>query len=358
MCAYLVAGFLIFTSVFLKGLEAHASANKKVETPKQEEVTIPSRRALWLAYILRDKPEETRIPDLEVVGEKTPVYLVPQGNSFRPLVKLTFKYAKEKGDLFINKKEPIRELNANGEYVVYAYLQSRISTLTLTARPKGGNAKTETFYLFAPEAREYKTSSLLNSISFSIGHSFLVYRQSSFGTFVSQSLLVGARYLSPETGRRLGLYGDAYLSIYTYASSPINSSPQMFEGRFGGSYSLKLTSKPKERSRLNLGVSTVNVYSFSSPFGFSGLFGPELGFRSEYYQNAKNSYAAEFSFTPYEWGSEMLDERSIKITGYLNRNLDNLRRMQLGMSYSSHRFSADTEAVNIDLLSLFFSLSF
>lgn len=358
MCAYFVAGFLIFTTVLFNSSKANAATDKKLETLQQEEITIPSRRALWLAYILRDKPEETRIPDLEVVGEKTPVYLVPQGNSFRPLVKLTFKYAKEKGALFINKKEPIRELNSNGEYVVYAYLQSRISTLTLTAKQQDGSTKTETFYLFAPEAREYKTSSLLNSISFTLGHSFLVYRQSSFGTFVSQSLLVGARYLSPETGRRLGLYGDAYLSVYTYASSPIDSSPQLFEGRAGGSYSLKLTSKPKERSRLNLGVSTVNVYSFSSPFGFSGLFGPELGFRSEYYQNAKNSYAFEFSFTPYEWGGEILDERSIKITTYLNRNLDNLRRMQLGMSYSSHRFSADTEDVNIDLLSLFFSLSF
>jgi hypothetical protein len=346
---------LIISSAFI--LSFSVFAEDKIEPPK----LLKSQKALWIAHVLRDKTAKTSVSDLKLEIDKLPVYLVPQGESFRPLVKLKLKYNKPGWSLFLSDKEPIRKTDDKGDYVVYAYLRSRISTINVIAIGPNRETESEVFYMFAPEAREYKMVSVFDSVYFSVGHSFLNYRQSSFGTFVSQALLVGVKYISPEKGFKLGYFADANLTLYTYKSSPIEENPQFFDARAGLSYLVKVTKNPKYRSRVTLGASTINLFSLGSPFGFSGLYGPNIGYRTEYYKSAKNSFAAEFQIAPYEF-SDILSQKTVKLSLDWNRNLGSLRRAQFGLSYANHRFSetigVQTEKVNADQFNLYFGLSF
>lgn len=327
------------------------------DQPKDPPKLLKSQKLLWVAHVLRDKTAAQKIEGLEVVADQIPVYLVPQNENFRPLVKLKLKFNKPGWVLFLNEKDPVRKENDQGEHLVYAYLRSRISTMVITAIGPERQKVSETFYFFAPEAREYKMVSVFDSVLFTFGHSFLVYRQSSFGTFVSQSLLLGAKYISPEKGYRLGYFADAMITAYTYTSSPIKESPQMFEARGGLSYLVRLFKNPKYRTRFTLGASTVNLFSFGSPFGFSGLYGANYGLRGEFYKSAKNSYAAEFQIAPYDY-DDPFGERSLKLSLDLNTNLSGLRRTQYSLSYTNHLFTSGTEKINSDQLNLYFSLSF
>ncbi len=330
--------------------------NSKQITPEDREV-YKSKQALWIAHILRDKTSSSSIEDLILETDKVPVYLVPQGENFRPMVKLKLKYNKPGWKIFLSDKEPVRKSDVEGEYVVYAYLRSRISTLYLTAVGPKNERVGETLYLFAPEAREYKMANVFDSVFFSIGHSYLIYRQSSFGTFVSQALLVGAKYTSPEKGYKLGYFADALLTLFTYTSSPVEENPQFFEGRVGLSYLIPLVRNPKYRSRITLGGGTINLFSLGAPFGFSGLYGFDLGLRTEFYRDSDISYGAEISYRPYDF-SEPISERSLKLSLDLTQNLNNLRRVQYGFSYSSHRFTDTLEKINTDQFNAYVALSF
>ncbi len=338
----------------LAQVDATKNPSQKPEKPPK---ILKSQKLMWVAHILRDKGADKKLDGLEILAEQVPVYLVPQEENFRPLVKMKINYNKPGWTLFLNDKEPVRKVNELGEHIVYAYLRSRISTMSITAVGPKRETQTETLYLFAPEAREYKMVSVFDSVLFTVGHSFLVYRQSSFGTFVSQSLLLGAKYISPEKGYNLGYFADSYITAYTYTSSPIKESPQFFEARAGLSYLIKMTKNPKYRTRFTLGASTVNLFSFGSPFGFSGLYGSNLGVRTEFYRSAKNSYAGELQITPYDY-SDPFAQRSVKLSVDWNYNLSNLRRAHYGMSYTNHMFSQDNEKINSDQLNLYFSLSF
>ncbi len=328
-------------------------SEKKTVEPE----ALKTKQALWVAHILRDKQAPSRLPELKLSQVQLPVYLVPQGESFRPMVKMKLDYNKPGWQLFLSDKEPVRRLDAEGTHVVYAYLRSRISTLFLTSVGPENEVQTETFYLFAPEAREFKMVSLFDSVFFSIGHSYLIYRQTSFGTFVSQAMLVGVKYITPEKGRKIGYFADANLTLFTYSSSPVDENPQFFDARAGASLLVKLTKNPKYRSRLTFGASTINLFSLGSSFGFSGLYGANFGLRTELYRSAKDSYSAELQITPYDF-SDPFGERTIKLNLDWTKNLNNLRRLQYGLSYASHKFSDKNESINADQFNAFISLSF
>src|SRR5690606_27130044 len=136
----------------------------------------------------------------------------------------------------------------------------------------GGEIEEETVELFAPETRQFRINSFLDSMIFSLGVGNLEYSQSSFGTFVSQSLILGASYVSPERGRKLGLMGSADFMVYTLNSSPVEANPQYLEVRLAPTYAVKLTSSLKWRTRVFLGMGSISLYPQGSPFGFTGLY--------------------------------------------------------------------------------------
>lgn len=345
------------SSTLVENDKIEEEENSNSKSSEDKERLTKSRKALWVAHVLRQKTEGKSLKNLELVSDRLPVYLVPQGESFRPLVKLRLNYNRPGWQLYLSDKDPVRKSNNNNEYTVYAYLRSRISTITMTTVGPSNEIESETFYMFAPEAREYKMVSIFDSVLFTVGHTYLVYRQTTFGTFVSQSLLVGAKFISPEKGYDWGYFADASMSVFTYTSSPSKESPQFFDARAGASYLVKVFDDPKYRSRFTLGASTINLFSFGSPFGFSGLYGPNMGFRTEFYMNANHSYAAELQLAPYEF-ADFLTERTIKISFDFNKNLNNLRRGQIGLSYANHYFSSGSERIRSDQLNIYGSLSF
>lgn len=317
-----------------------------------------SQRAMWIAHVLRQKKESQRIPELSLEFLKIPVFLIPKADSFRPLVQLKLNFKKKGWKLLDSSGQPIRKAKGANEYILYAYLNSRISTVDLIAKgPEKGQEQLEKIYLFAPEAREFKTSAVLNSVQFFVGHTYLNYRQRSVGKYVANSLLLGAKYMSPEKGEKIGYLADVSSTVYTYDSSPIQRSANFLEGRAAATYKLKLFKDPQKRSRVFAGVSTINLFSLGSAFGFSGLYGPNLGLRTEYYKTGVNSYTAELQFTPYEF-KDPLAERSLKLSLEWNKNLDSTRRAQLGLSYANHEFTAGVDEFSAHLLSVYFSLSF
>ena len=328
----------------------------KKKLTKEEKQVAKSQKAMWIAHVLREKKENKKISKLDVVQTKVPVFLVPQNESFRPLVKLTFKHSEEGVKLLDANRLPIRYSEDTKNYTLYAYLTSRVNTVKIVAQGPGTEKKEETLYLFAPEAREFKTVNVFDSIQFTLGHTYLEYEQTTLGKYTSQSLMVGAKYLSPEKGLRLGYFAEAFSTIYAYTASPINESAQFLEARAGVTYAKKLFENPKYRSRFSFGVSTINLFSLAD-LGFSGLFGPNLGVRTEYFKSGKNSFAIDLHYTPYEVG-DLLGERSVKVSLDWNRNLNNLRRAQFGLSYSDHSFTSGFESLESRLLSVYYSLSF
>ncbi len=360
MCAF--KSFFIICFLFVASSPSSALGQKKEpkkskEEIKEEKQMRKSQRAMWVAHVLREKKEERQIKDLKIDNLKVPVFLIPKAESFRPLVKLKLEYNKEGWSLFDSTGAKIRRAEAGDEHSLYAYLNSRVSTVNITAKGPNEEESKETIYIFAPEAREFKTVRVFNSMQFYVGHSYLVYRQGSVGRFVSQSLLLGAKYISPEKGGKIGYLADVSSTVYTYDSSPIKRTSNFLEGRAALTYKKKLFKNPQLRSRFFAGVSTINLFSLGSQFGFNGLFGPNLGLRTEYYKSGVNSYSAELQYVPYEY-EDPISERTLKLSLEWTKNLNNTRRAQLGFSYANHEFTSGADSFSADLVSLYFSMSF
>ena len=355
-----IKGFFLIFMLSAAALPPLAYSKERPKKLTKEEKQIKkSQKAMWIAHILRQKKSENIISELSLVQDKVPVFLVAQNETFRPLVKLNFSLRDKEWKLFDSNRLPLRYNEATKRYSLYAYLNSRVNTVDLVAENSQGEKKKETLYLFAPEAREFNTVNIFDSILYTIGHSYLEYEQSFFGTYVAQSLLIGLKYLSPAKGQKWGYYGEAFSTIYNYEVSPIDDNANFLEARLGLTYSKKLFKSPRWRSRFMLGLNTVNLFSLQD-FGFSGLFGPNLGVRSEFYKSGKNSFAFEFQYTPYDFG-DLIDERTAKISLDWNRNLKNLRRAQIGLSYSDHTFTSTgsaKEQLKARLLSVYYGLSF
>lgn len=327
--------------------EANSKTKKELNT---------SKKALWIAHILRDRKAKLKINDLSLRYTQVPVFLMPAENSFKPLVKIKINYYRPGWALYDIYGKSLAQGDLQNSYYVHAYLNSRISTLDVMAVGPDNQVEKERLYLFAPEAREFKTVSVFDSVLFSIGHAYLEYDQFSFGKYVAQSLLVGARYLSPEKGKRFGYFGEAFATVYTYDAPNIDESSNFFEARVGATYSAKVFKHPRTRSRITLGLNTINLYSLDE-FGFSGLFGPNIGLRTEYFKSSRDSISAEIHYTGYDF-SDPLSERSVKVSLDYNRALKNLRKAQVGFSYSNSEFSEGLEEVSTSLVSVYFSLSF
>ncbi len=354
-------GLLVAPSVSLSVEKKKSKKEIRAELKKKrkyENEMRSSQRAMWIAHVLRQKKESKRIDDLKLDFLKIPVFLIPKAESFRPLVKLNIKYKRSGWSLFDSSGEALKKSNNSDDYVLYAYLNSRISTVELKAQgPSKDDLQSEKIYLFAPEAREFRTVAVFNSVQFFVGHTYLNYKQKSVGNYIANSLLLGAKYISPEKGEKLGYLADVSSTVYTYDSSPIQRSSNFLEGRVAATYKTKLFNDPKKRSRLFAGVSTINLFSLGSSFGFRGLFGPNLGLRTEFYKTAVHSYTAELQYTPYEL-DDPLGERGVKLSFEWNKNLDTTRRAQVGLSYANHEFGSGVDEFSAHLLNLFFSLSF
>ncbi len=341
--------------VLIFGLLGGAGVSSAQET-QEEDGVVEAQRAVWLAYVLRQRSEDVRIEGMEIKVLELPVFLVPQGESFRPLVKMRVEFRRPDWELFVGGRTPVNEDDNPNVYAVYAYLNSRISEVEIQARGPGGQLEKEKVYIFAPEAREFKVVSPFDAIVASIGVGELVYKQSSFGTFVSNTLTIEARYLSPEKGKRLGYLMDFSMTLYTFRSSPIERNPHYVQGRLGVTYPTQIFSDLQWRSRIFLGVRGSALIPQGSPFGFSDLYGLEAGLRSEYFYRGDRSYALEAYYSPFD-PKKLLRDRSIEMRGSWYFNVGEFRRGRLSLGYSHQTFSSGLERVSGQMLSTSFGVS-
>lgn len=313
-----------------------------------------SKRAAWFAHPLRIKYQD-RIDGLYIDSEKLPVFLVPTDKNIRPMVQLKLRYDREGWQLFDGEKQSLKKTSVENEYLLYAFLNSKLSTVQFYALGPNEELEEEKLYVYSPEAKELKTKSIFNSLILSAGYSYIDYRQSSFGTFITNSLFFGLNYSSPFKGRRLGYYGDLSSTIYTFFSSPIREPTSFLDGRLGLSYSAKVFKDFRYKSDFRLGVSSFNYFTFGRDFGFTGLFGPDLGFKTEFFRNGSESYILNLSFVPFDF-ENVLDERAIRIEFYRNMNLKNLRKAQIGFEYSNTAFQFEIESIDVHFFGLKFGL--
>ncbi|MCB0414376.1 MAG: hypothetical protein KDD50_08590, partial [Bdellovibrionales bacterium] len=140
-------------NLFIVGF-AFAGPNN-LEKDAQNKV-LQSQKVMWSCHILRQKNADKIIKELELTSKTIPVFLVPKGDNFRPVVKFKIKFPREIGQVFVGKSTPLMASDLKDEQFFYAYLNSRINTVELTAKYKSGEQVKEILYLFAPEAREYQ----------------------------------------------------------------------------------------------------------------------------------------------------------------------------------------------------------
>lgn len=351
----------LWLSVFLcLNLVVMAPPTKGQEVVDEElrEQVLKTQRALWFAHVLRQEKTGVLIKDLKIEIEKVPVYLMARGNKVRPLVMVKMTYPEEQGELMVRPNVPLRKTKVPNERILYAYLKSPVSEVPLVVKKKNGEPEKETLYLFAPEARQFKIENPFKTTFLKLGMAWAFYQQTSYGTFVSSSMQIGLKYMSPEKGQRWGILGDIDLTVFTFDSSPEDLNPQFWEGLLAATMKYKVFKGPRWRSRILGGVNTIGVYDHGSPFGFSGLYGPTLGLRSEYYVNGRTSLAFEGYISGYSTEIIQFQDRTVKVGGYLSFHRDNLSQWIVGASYSSSVFTVGTEAIDHEtiLLNVGFSL--
>lgn len=334
-----------------------STKGQEVVDEELREQVLQTQRALWFAHVLRQDKSGKVIKDLKIEITKIPVYLMARGNKVRPLVMVKMTYPEEQGELLVQPNVPLRKTKAPNERILYAYLRSPVSEVPLIVKKKNGNPEKETLYLFAPEARQFKIENPFKTTFLKLGMAWAFYEQTSYGTFVSRSLAIGLRYLSPEKGQRWGLLGDIDLTVFTYDSSPEKLNPQFWEGLLAATMKYKVFKGPKWRSRIFLGVNTIGVYDHGSPFGFSGLYGPTLGIRSEFYVNGRTSLGFEGYYSGYSAEALKFRDRTVKLGGFLSFHRDNLSQWIIGTSYSSSVFTAGTEAIDHEAILLNMGMS-
>lgn len=340
--------FLVLPSL-ARGAEA-------VENSALQNQLVQAQEALWACHILRQKDAEKKITDLAFKADKIPVFLMPTGGSVRPLVKLQIHYARPGWKLFVGDKIPAKPGTEAGTYLIYAYLNARISEVTLLARNAEGDVEREKVYLFAPEAREYGLVSTYDAFSVSLGAGNLTYEQTSFGVFNGYPLLLGLHYVTPEQGKPWGVVGDLRFTLTTLQSTPDEYNPQYYEGFVAGSYALTLGDDPRWRFRGLGGVSAAGVLAYGSPFGFSNLFGVDLGLRGEYFVDGQESYAFHVVYGNYDFGSLGADY-ALKVQLSYTHGTFNLRRLRYEFLYSHHAFGLENEDIAVDFLGLGLALS-
>lgn len=336
--------FVTMTTSLLSSAAAAAPATEK-EAPKEK-----TKKASWVAHILRQR-SESGIQNLSFETERVPVVLVAKNESLRPLVQLKGTYLRDGWQIFAQENKPLTMAEDKKTFTIFAYLNSQVNEVALTAKGPDGAIEREVIYLFAPEAQEFQIVSGWDSIMVSLGIANFSYSQTNFGTFTSTTGVVGVTYLSPEKSSRWGYYGNGDITVLTLDSSPISANPQVISARGDFTYRLPIYETSQWRTRAAAGLYYITMQSNGSPFGFENLFAPDIGVRSQYFKNQRESYVIDFHYVPMESGI-FGKQRAFQLGGYWNRTSASLKQWQLGLNYSSSHFESSDQNIEVDMLTL------
>ena len=297
------------------------------------------QKATWLAHVLRQK-NSPMISELEFPQTKLPVFMVQNKGTLRPLVELRGNYLREGWKLLIQEKSEVRKGARPNEFVIYAYLNSRINEVMLTAKGPDGKIEKETVYLFAPEAMEFKLVSAWDAVLVSVGLASLSYYQNTYGQYYGTSMALSASYSSPEKWGAFGFTTDLDLTFMSIQSSPVDANPQLMEAKIDGTYLLPQGVNSFSRWKILAGSTFLTMQSSGSSFGFSTLIGAELGVHLDHFINKERSYFVDFRTALFN-NPSLEDGRSINLSVGWSKMLSNLKRFEVSAELIDYAFRPD-----------------
>lgn len=247
--------------------------SEKMKTPE-----IMEQNKLQIAHVLRDRASTTRISNLYIKKNKLPVALITKGDKLRPMVELVFFYDRPSWILRTSENDPLIPGVDSRELRLPVYLKEKVQLITLKAMGPISETEIETFYVYSPEAQELKFESSWDQLILSIGAASFNYFQTHYGYYKSYTGYFSMRRApSFDKTEKWGLLAEVQATTLTFWASPIQSGPQIIQGKGDILIWLSPQEVQQWRAQYYVGMNYLTMLANNSPFGFSNLFSPDIG---------------------------------------------------------------------------------
>ncbi len=310
----------------------------------------------WMADIIRSK-SETRIDNLILTNKKVQVSLLKDGEKFRPSVEIFFEFKSPGWKLFVQGVHPAIHVANNLKYKISVYLNGRVNEVLLVAKGPNGAVQSEKFFIFSSKAQELSIVSPLEAIKVSAGSSYLSYKQSNYDRFESWSGIISVTVQSDERDRTFGFYSNLNLTALTVTSNQENYGPQIGHGILAGSYFFPENYESRWRHQMQMGIEYLTLLSNGSPFGFSNLIFPSIGYGARNVVDSKLDYFYKINFAPLK-SSFDLSQKYLEIAVYRCLILENFHRGEIGIRYSNLTYSTRAGDIPVNMTTVSFLIGY
>lgn len=315
-----------------------------------------SQKVSWAAHILRQK-EVPQLTGLSFFSKNVPVVLAAKNEELRPLIELKYEYNRPDWKIAV-QGAPGKPFNIEKNiYVLHAFLNSQINEIVFSATGPNGEKEQEVVYIFAPEAQEFQIVSTWTSLVGYLGIANLIYEQTGFGVLNTKSMALGLNYATLDSSSLFGFLANAQMTVATFQSEPVAANPQLIEARLAGTIRLPLSEQTRWRHKASLGANHLSLLSNGSPFGFSALIAPELGFISQYYKNTRVSYISELRIV-FLKNANFKNQRGLHGTFTLAETLKSGRKQDIFLRLSTTDYEEAKQRLAVHFFSLNLGYSF
>jgi len=322
------------------------------ESTKENEVGIKkSMTKVWTAYILRQKKTGQIIQVLEFKSLQFPIALIPKDGGLVPMVEIKGTLREQGWKLEVDHETMILDFEGSREFAIPLYITGRLNILKMKAISQKNEIIEENLFIFAPQSEEFVKASPWNAVMVSLGIAGLGYYQSDYGVYKALVSLLSLRYAPLEGENPLFWAAQVDMTMQTFTSTPVKRGPQLIEGSLSATYRLESSYDPRLSEQILVGGKYLTMISNDSPFGFSNLMSPELGWRLRWKEDNANYFGGEIKFTAL--GSDLVKNRGLGAGWTWNRALKNNHNFELGINYSGFIYQANKNIeVRSDLLSI------
>lgn len=248
----------------------------------KEAAQLAPQKANWAAQVIRTNDPKQSIKDLKLSETTLPVTLMPKDNLLRPMMEVKGTFTRTGWDLYFQNDLILKVKPNRTSFSFFVYLNSKNSTLTLTAKGPDGPPEIEKLVVFAPGAQEFRLTNPWGELYVHLGAAILNYYQTSYGNFNSTSGLLAITYIPPKGNlflANLNALVDFRSTLLTFSAGPDKLGPQIMQGKLDFTYPFGYFLKGLIQPTAILGASYLTMLSNGSPFGFANLLSPEIGVR-------------------------------------------------------------------------------
>lgn len=291
-----------------KATPSVSSSRANSPTPTQHPVPVANPTAasnagstpldtkVWIAYLLRQKRTGKIIPNLNFKNKTVPVSLIPKNGILQPMIAIEGFFDKHGWELNFGTETLLVPKEGSREFTLHFFITDRLNEFVLTAKGPGGEVIQEKVFIYAPQANEYLHVSPWNALMLSAGIAGMGYYQSNYGIYESLMTNLSLRYMPLEGESPWNWAAQLDMTLQTLWSKPLKSSPQLIEGKLIGSYRLDSHFDVRLTEQILFGSNYLTMLANDSPFGFSNLVAPELGWRLLWKEDRVNSFVGDVRF--------------------------------------------------------------